>query len=292
MKQKIIGLGLNGLVGSRITELLGDEYEFISLSRSTGVDIANKDSLSIIKDYYDANFVLQLAAKTDVDDCERDREFGEDGDAWKINVSGAKNVAEVCRDLGKKIIYISTDFVFDGEKQEGEFYTENDIPNPINWYAETKYQGEKAVEGSGAPYIILRFAYPYRARFDPKKDFVRGIIDSLNNGNEVKAITDHIFCPTLIDDIASAINMLIKNDATGIFHAVGSDPITPYDGAMKIAQIFNLDSSLIKPTTREEFFKDRAPRPFNLNLRNDKINQLGVKMKGFDEGLAIIKSQL
>jgi dTDP-4-dehydrorhamnose reductase len=256
------------------------------------VDITDKESLSVIRDYHDANFVLHFAAKTDVDDCERDREFREDGDAWKINVNGAKNVAEVCRDLGKKIIYVSTDFVFDGDKQKGEFYTENDIPNPINWYAETKYQGEKVVGGSGASFIILRFAYPYRAKFDPKKDFVRGIIDSLDNGNEVKAITDHVFCPTLIDDIAYALDVLMKNDATGIFHAVGNDPITPYEGAMRIAQIFDLDSSLIKPTTREEFFKDRAPRPFNLNLRNDKINRLGVKMKGFDEGLGIIKSQI
>ena len=291
-KPQILGLGLNGLVGSRIMQLLSESYEFINLSRSTGVDITKKDSLSVIKDYADAKFVLQFAAKTDVDDCEKDKELGEEGEAWKINVNGTRNVAQACRDLGKKIIYISTDFVFDGQKVKGDSYSETDTPNPINWYSKTKYEGEKAVSESGAPYVIIRLAYPYRAGFELKKDFVRAIIDSLKNGNEIKGITDHIFCPTLIDDIAPVFDTLIKNDAVGIYHAVGKDGITPYEAALKIAEVFDLDQSLVAATTREEFFKDRAPRPFNLKLRNVKIEQLGVKMKGFEEGLLEIKKQM
>ncbi len=290
MKPKIIGLGLNGLVGSRIIELLSD-YEFINLSRSTGVDITNPESLTSLKNYPDARFVIQFSAKADVDACEKDRELGEKGEAWKINVDGTQNVAEICRELGKKIIYISTDFVFDGEKEKGEFYTETDTPNPINWYSRTKFEGEKRVEESGAPYIILRLAFPYRAKFEPKKDFLRAIIEKMRNGEEIKGVTDQIFCPTLIDDIAYAIEALIKNDVTGIYHAVGSQALTPYEAAIKIAEEFGLDSGLVSQVTREEFFKDRAPRPFNLHLRNARIGKLGVKMKGFDEGLVEIKSQ-
>ncbi len=290
MKPKIIGLGLSGLVGSRITELLSD-YEFINLSRSTGVDITDVGSLTALKNYPDAKFVIQFSAKADVDACEKDKELGEEGEAWKINVEGTKNVSEICRELGKKIIYISTDFVFDGNKVEGESYSETDLPNPINWYSKTKYEGEKKVEKSGAPYIILRLAFPYRAQFEPKKDFVRAIIDKLKNGEEIKGVTDQIFCPTLIDDIAYAIDALIKNDATGIYHAVGDQALTPYEAAIKIAEEFGLDSGLVSRVTREEFFKDRAPRPFNLQLRNARIGELGVKMKGFDEGLVEIKSQ-
>lgn len=292
MKPKIIGLGLNGLVGSRVTELLKDEYDFVALSRSTGVNITEAQSLTTLKDYPDAKFVLQFAAKADVDACEKDKNLGEEGEAWKINVEGTKNVAEICRELGKKIVYISTDFVFDGEKEQGDFYTESDMPNPINWYSKTKYEGEKRVEESGAPYIILRLAFPYRAEFEPKKDFVRAIIDTLKNGNEIKGVKDQIFCPTLIDDIALALDVLIKNDATGIYHAVGSEALTPFEAAIKISEIFDLDKNLIKETTREEFFRDRARRPFNLQLRNARIDQLGVKMKGFSEGLTEIKSQL
>lgn len=291
-KPQIIGLGLNGLVGSRITEILSDKYDFISLSRLTGTDITDSVSLTKIRDYPRANFVLHLAAKTDVDGCEKDKEQGMAGEAWKINVTGAKNVAEICKEVGKKMIYISTDFVFDGKKPEGESYTEEDIPDPLNWYGQTKYEGEKMIEQSGCSYAILRIAYPYRARFDVKKDFMRAILGHLQEGLEIKAVTDHIFCPTFIDNVARAIERIVKNDARGIYHAVGSEALTPYNASMKIAEVFCLPKDLISKTNREEYFQERAPRPFNLTLRNDKIQKLGVKMMGFEEGLRIIKSQL
>lgn len=291
-KPQIIGLGLNGLIGSRITQLLSDKYNFISLSRSNRVDITDAVSLTKIKDYPDADFVLNLAAKADVDGCEEDKSLGERGEAWKVNVEGAKNVAEICRESGKKLIHISTDFVFEGIIGEEEKYDENDLPNPINWYGKTKYEGERAVGKSGADYIILRLAYPYRANSDIKKDFFRTILESLQQGIKVKAVTDHIFCPTFIDDIVFAIESLIKNDATGIYHIVGSESLTPYDATLKIAKVFGLSQDLIEQTTRLEFFKDRALRPFNLALENAKIEQLGVKMKGFEGGLGEIKEQL
>ncbi|MBI4098087.1 MAG: SDR family oxidoreductase [Candidatus Levybacteria bacterium] len=291
MKPKIIGFGLNGLIGSRIVELLSDKYEFISLGRSTGVDITDPESLTKIKEFPGANFVLHLAAKTDVDGCEEDKNLGEEGEAWKVNVEGSKNVAQICRESGKKLIYISTDFVFDGRKSEGEKYGENDYPNPINWYGKTKYGGERAVAESGADYITLRLAYPYRAS-EAKKDFFRTILESLGQGVEIKAVTDHIFCPTFIDDIASALDKLIENDATGIYHVVGADALTPYEAAFKIAEIFGLDKSLVDKTTRVEFFANRAPRPYNLGLKNDKITGLGVRMRGFEEGLLEVKKQI
>ncbi len=291
-KPQIIGLGLNGLVGSRVTELLKDKYDFVSLSRSTGVDITDSSSLTQIKDYTDANFILHMAAKADVDGCEQDKSLNESGEAWKINVEGSRNVAEIARETGKKVIYISTDFVFDGEKPEGEQYSEEDLPNPINWYAKTKYEGEKAIEGSGADFVILRLAYPYRAEFDVKSDFMRSIKDRLSQNLPVQGITDQIFCPTFIDDFASSIDTVIKNDATGIYHTVGSTGLSPYDAVVKIAEVFDLPKNAISKTTRGEFFKDRAPRPFNLALKNDKIAKLGVSLRGFEEGLQIIKSQL
>lgn len=291
-KPQIIGLGLNGLVGSRITQVLSNKFEFIELSRSTGVDIGDPASLTKIKDSNRANYILHLSAKTDVDGCEKDKELGEAGEAWRINVAGSANVAEIARELGKKVIYISTDFVFDGQKPKGESYKETDVPNPINWYAFTKFEGEKVIEKSGCDFAILRIAYPYRAKFDLKKDFFRSILDRLQNGQEIKTVEDHIFCPTFIDDIAIAIEAVIANDATGIYHAVGSQSLSPYEATLKIANVFKLDPGLVTKTTREEFFKDRAPRPFNLSLRNDKIRELGVRMRGFEEGLLEIRKQM
>lgn len=291
-KPQIIGLGLSGLVGSRITELLSDQFEFINLGRKNGVDITDPISLTKIKDFEKADYILHMAAKTDVDACEKDKNLEQSGEAWKINTEGTKNVAEICRETGKKIIYISTDFVFDGEKPEGEFYSEEDQPNPVNWYARTKYEGEKAVEGSGTDYIIVRPGYPYRASFDEKIDFMRTIKLKLERGEEIKAVTDHIFCPTFIDDFGKVLEVLIKNDVSGIYHAVGNQALSPYEATIAIAKVFGLPKNLITKTTREEFFKDAAPRPYNLALANAKIEQIGVKMKGFEEGLLAVKSQL
>lgn len=291
-KPQVIGIGLNGLVGSRVMEILSERIEFIPMSSSTGTDITKPETLTIIKDYPKANFILHMAAKTDVDGCENEKDLGEESEAWKINVDGSGHVGEIARETGKKIIYISTDFVFDGEKPIGQVYSETDQPNPLNWYAQTKFEGEKKIEESGADFVIIRLAYPYRSMFDSKIDFMRAIKGRLEQGLPVKGVTDHIFCPTFIDDFASALRAIIENDASGIYHAVGAKALSPYDASMKIAEVFGLDVSLISQTTREEFFKDRAPRPFNLELSNAKIEELGVRMKGFEETLHIIKSEL
>jgi len=234
--------------------------------------------------------VLHLAEKTDVDSCQKDMSQGTNGQAWKINVEGTKNVINACARSGKKLIYVSTDFVFDGKKEKP--YSEEDTPSPINWYGQTKYEGEKAVEKSGADYVILRIAYPYRAKFAIRKDFARSIKERLENNQPVKTVANHIFCPTFIDDLAGVIDKAIENDLSGIYHAVGASSISPLDACNLIADVFDLNRSLISKTTREEFFKDRAFRPFNLSLSNGKIEKLGVIMRPFKEGLSEIRKQL
>ena len=286
MEQKInIAIsGGNGLIGSRITELLAPKYNLISLGRKEGFDVSEPSSFSKFSGLK-VDFFLHLAAKADVDGCEAEKDLGERSDAWKINVGGTENVVNYCKEKNIKLIYISTDFVFDGKKSEGQFYTEQDLPNPVNFYALTKYEGEKRINSSGIENIILRIAYPYRREFTQKKDFVRAIIGRLREGLEVNAVTDHIMCPTFIDDVANAIDKLIENSASGIFHAVGNTPISPYEAALKIAEKFNFDKNLIKPSTREEYFQGKASRPFNLYLKNDKIKSLGVTMRTFEQGL-------
>src|SRR3989344_1909484 len=281
---KILGTGLSGLVGSRIVELLKDKYEFENISRSEGVDISNRDQVLEKIKSSDAQIVLHLAGKTDLDGCEKDRDLGEEGEAWKINVLGTQNVAEACLATDKKLIYISTDFVFDGDNMPQAGYSEEDIPNPINWYAKTKYEGEKIVQQSKAPWLIVRIAYPYRASF-AKIDFARAMLNRMNEGLSIAAVEDHIFTPTFIDDIAYAIDVLIKKNCEGIYHVVGSQSLSPFDAANLIADIFELDKSKITKSTRKEYFKGKALRPFQLALKNDKIKKLGIQMKTFEEGI-------
>lgn len=296
---KILATGLSGLVGSRFTELLGDKYQFGEISRSSGVDITDANSVYKAINSSLSTTVLHLAAKTNVDGCEKDKETDKElldkkGDftnrdtAWAINVWGTKNIVEACKKTGKKLIYVSTDFVFDGKK---DAYTERDIPNPINWYAKTKYEGEKLVQDSGLSWIIARTAYPYRAVFE-RRDFVRVLLDRLYRHERLAMVTDHIMVPTFIDDIVNALDVLIGMEDTGIFHVVGNQPLSPYEAALKIAREFELDESMIYKTTRKEYFDDKAPRPFYLNLKNDKITKLGIRMSTFDEGLREVKSQI
>lgn len=285
-KTKIFGIGISGLVGSRIAEVLKDKYIFDNLSLDTGVDITKPETLDVIRKDNEHPIVLHLAAKADVDGCEQDKELGEKGQAYQFNVVGTENVVNACREGGKKIIYISTDFVFDGEKLADESYTEEDSPHPVNWYAQTKYLGEGVVKKAEIPFIIARIAYPYRREaFALKKDFVHALLDRLQQGQPVNAVTDHIMTPTYLDDIALALDALIRNDSEGIYHVVGNQSVTPYDAAILIADKFNLDKTLINETTRAEFFLGRAPRPFNLRLNNDKIKKLGVHMRTLEEGL-------
>jgi len=283
-------IGGSGLVGTRIVDILRENHTVDDLSLTTGVDITDPSSLDILRNDKEHEVVLHLAAKADVDGCEQDKPLGNDGAAYRINVGGTRNVVDACKVSGKKILYISTDFVFDGKKEVPDKYSEDDTPEPINWYAETKFQGEEVVRNSGISYAIVRIAYPYRDdAFSLKKDFVHAIMGRLANNQSVAAITDHLMTPTYIDDIAFALEAILSKNATGIFHAVGSQSLSPYDAAVLMAERFGFDKNLISKTTRDEYFKGKAPRPFNLSLNNGKITKLGVKMRMFEEGLREVK---
>lgn len=302
---KILGTGLTGLVGSRFTELLSGAYQFKHINLENGINLLDKSAVFDAVESTDATLIIHMAAKTNVDGCqqdekrdkeilsltdgdERERIWREEQTAWAVNVYGTQNIIDACKKTDKKILYVSTDFVFNGQKKS---YSEDDKPDPVNWYAKTKYEGEKIVINSGLDYMIVRTAYPYRAMFE-KNDFVRGLIIKLQKHEKLSMVTDHIMRPTFIDDLVNALDILIQKNENGIFHVVGSQSVTPYDAAIKIARKFDLDSSLISKTTRREYFKGKAPRPFCLNLKNDKIGKLGIEMSTFDNGLIELEKQI
>lgn len=304
MKTKILVTGLTGLLGSRINELLGNIYEFEEIGRKSGVNILDKAAVLSKIASSEAQIVLHMAAKTNVDGCEedkdRDREilelnrpeeqeaaWAKEQTAWAVNVFGTQNIVEACKKTNKKIVYISTDFVFDGKRRA---YLEEDECNPINWYAKTKYTGEKLIQSAGLDYIIARIAYPYRALFE-RNDFVRSIMEKLEKSEKISMVIDHVMVPTFIDDVVNALDVLIKLEQHGIFHVVGSQAINPFDGAVAIAKTFGFDEALISKTTRRDYFAGKAPRPFCLHLKNDKIGKLGIEMSTFDKGLIEIKNQ-
>lgn len=288
MKIPILGTGLSGLVGSRVQELLSDQFEFTDLSFATGVDITNSEQVMDSFKNSPASVVVHMAAKTDVDSCEDDKIFGEEGAAWLVNVFGTQNIVHAAKRYNKRLIYISTDFVFDGTK---EYYKEDDPVNPVNWYGYTKCEGERLVKEGDISFTVARLAYPYRAMFPERFDFIRRIMDKANKKEKILALTDHIFTPTFIDDIAQGLSLLLQKELGGTFHLVGSQSMTPLDATKMIFDKFNLRNE-IEPVKRDSYFRNRAFRPFKLVLKNDKITKLGIKMKTFGEGLEEIKLQM
>ena len=254
MKTKLLILGGSGLVGTRFIELNKDKFEIIS-PQATDVNILDKDQLIKAFEENNPEIVVNFAAFTNVQGAEKEKD-NEDGMCFKLNAIGAKNIAEVCKNKAKQLIHISTDYVFDGSKGES-FYSEEDIPNPINWYGETKYIGEKNILASGCKFTIIRISMPYSAKYKIKLDVARFFIKQLMNKKTVYAIEDQYITPTLTDDIAKALGLIIKEKSLGIYHIASVDDTTPFKFAQMLAENFNLNSSLIKPIKLDDYNKKK-----------------------------------
>lgn len=286
IKQNILSTGISGLLGSRIFELLHPTFEIADISQA-GINICDHHAVDGFIATHPGTYILHLAAKTAVDVCEGEKTQGKESACWQINVEGTQNIVNSAKKWGKQVIYISTDFVFDGTK---DWYSEADTPHPLNWYGITKYEGEKIVLEAGGN-MVIRLAYPYMAKNSQKPDFLHTFIQTLQQNKKLQVVTDHYFTPTFVDDIVRALVALIANKFIGIVHVVGSTALTPYEAAGQIAQTFNLPKSLIIPTTMAVFYQNRAQRPLHLRLKNDTITSLGVDMKTLSEGLLEVKRQ-
>lgn len=268
---KVAVTGGSGLIGSRLIELLRNDFTFIPLP-SSQFDITQGNDFIQKLENIEFDILLHLAAYTNVDLAEREKMK-----AHAINVDGAKNVFTAIRKKGKKMIYVSTDFVFDGLK--GPFF-EDSAPHPLSYYGQTKYETEQIVFSKA---MIVRTAYPYGISQPGKADFVMKILESLKQKKILNMVSDSMITPTYIDDFSNVMKYLIKHFSPDIFHVIGADSLSPYDAALKIASIFHRDSSLIKPTTFSQYSKNKAPRP-QFSVMKSK-NNVFYKMKTFEEGL-------
>lgn len=271
---KIAVTGTTGLIGSRILEILHDKFNFIPITIEQ-TDITNKKQVDEIIASIDFDFFLHLASYTNVDGAEINKKL-----AWKINVDGTYNVYSAVQRKKKKFIYISTDFVFDGKNPP---FIESSIPNPLSYYAKTKYEGEKIVKDQS---MIVRLSYPYRKEYPLKLDFVRSIKSMLAQNKSLSMVQNATITPTFIDDIAYGLMYLINNYSPEVFHLVGSDSLSPYQAAQLIASNFHLDEKLIKSIDFLEYSINKAKRPQFSTIISKKNNF--CPMKSFKEGLALL----
>lgn len=204
------------------------------------------------------DILIHSAAMTDVDGCERDPEAAE-----LINHSVTENLSKICSRKKIKLVYISTDYVFSGNKRD--FYRESDIPHPINVYGWTKLRGEKAVNRYKRN-LTVRIAWLFGKK---RKNFVNFTVDNLKKGSELRIINDQAGTPTYAVDLSNVIKFLIIKDATGIFHASNSGECTWYDWALYIQRFTGLGGRLV-PVSHSEFNRP-AVRPLNSRLLNLRL---------------------
>ena len=269
--------GAQGLLGSTLLKSFASHTTVLGLDRTAGPGI---QAFDLTQDDYSPlhalkpELIVHCAALTDVDRCQTD--FAQ---AYAINAAATWKLAHTARTLKARFVYISTDFVFDGVTGN---YTEEASPNPINHYAMTKYLGELFVEKILPDALILRVAILYGKSGQAK--FTNWAITQLREGRPIKVVTDQIGTPTLVDDIAVALRILLKQQATGLYHVAGADALSRYAMAQHIAQFYHFDPSLVLPVTSREF-PQVAPRPLNTSLNTRKIQEAGITMSTFAEGL-------
>lgn len=255
--KKVLVFGGSGLVGSKFINLLSQTFEIKSPS-SVEVDISNKDQVSKVSEEFDPDTIINFAAYTQVENAESQK-GDKSGICYLINTVGAKNVAEVCRQFNKHLVHVSTEYVFDGTKNDSP-YTETDRPNPINWYGATKFYGEEFVLNSGCSSMVVRISMPYSSYYSEKKDIARFFLENLKAASLIKAVGDQKITPTLVDDIIRALKVLIDVRASGIYHVCANGYTSPYEFAKLIAQEFSLDTSPIVPIPFEEYNKNKQAK--------------------------------
>lgn len=299
---KLLVTGSTGLVGSRFVDLLKDKYSITTLGRANVnilADLTSQEAVIKAVSLSDADAVMNFAAFTNVDKAETEK-GNISGEVYTINTLLPLWLAKGCRATGKKLYHISTDYVFDGKKQD-QPYKEEDTPDPVNsWYCITKYKGELEIADvflNEADYSVVRVSYPYSGLYEKKLDIARAVVKRLSAGEHYIGINNQKIKPTSVDDITKALDVLLQHKASGIFHVAGNfSPklyTSPLEFAQKIAECLELDASLIKPMVFSEFSKTRiAPRPQHTWLDTSKIEKLGFRATYIDHSLKRFKEQL
>ena len=220
------------------------------------LDIAGKAQVDEAFRTIKPDVVVHAATLTDVDKCEMNKEL-----AWRVNVEGTKNIVEASKNAGSFLVYISTDYVFSGEKG---CYVESDSPEPINYYGLTKLEAETVVMQTMAEsdFFIGRPSVIYGSTpAAGKVNFALWLIETLRKGERVKIITDQWNTPTLNTNLAEMTLEVIERRLNGVYHTCGATRVSRFEFATKIADVFDLDKSLIDKVTSAQFTLP-AKRPY------------------------------
>jgi dTDP-4-dehydrorhamnose reductase len=272
---KLLITGASGLYGSKLARVAEEKghqaYSAYNehqapFGKPVRLDVSDRVQVEKTFKEVEPEVVVHAASLTDVDKCELNREL-----AWQINVKGTENIAVASRAKKAFLLYISTDYVFDGEKG---CYTETDSPNPLNYYGLTKLRAEQQVKSIAGDCCIVRASVIYGATpAAGKVNFALWILNNLKKGDKPKALVDQWNSPTLNSSLARMTLEIIERRLTGVFHLSGATRISRYDFAEMVSKTFNVDGSLIAPS-RAKDFSWVAPRPRDSSLDTSKAQQI------------------
>ena len=281
---KILVLGGSGLVGDHfITN--SKSNDFITTYRNNVTNFPNIISVKInlpqdwpkleeliLKEKPD--IVLNSIAYSNSDFCETNRE-----ETYMLHVKISEKITTICSKINSKIVFLSTDYVFDGKKGN---YAENDKTNPINYYGHTKDLAEKIIL-KNENNLVLRTAMVYG--LSSKVRFLRYVIENLKKDQEINTYNDIFNSATLLGDLTNGISKAIELDASGIYHIVGSSCVSRFDFAKTVAKVFDFNENLVKPVSILSA-KLKAKRPINPCLNNSKASKtFGIKFSSINEGI-------
>ena len=291
-KRKVIITGGAGLLGLNWGYHIRDRYEPVlgihsRHIRPEGITTQqfNLDSpgkfLADVKPFEPA-VIIHAAGLTSIEECEADP-----GLAWKVNVELSRHVCEACRELDIPMVHISTDNLFDGTSpMVGE---EHDV-HPVNIYGKTKAEAERVIQETNDDVIIVRTNfYGWGPAYKPS--FSDTIIRTLRQGRELSLFEDVFYTPILISDLVSATHELLDKGQSGVFHVVGDERLSKLAFGHRVAEIFGLDASRIRPGRLKDM-SNLTSRPYDMSMSNEKVRgTLGRSIGTVTEQLERLRKQ-
>lgn len=296
---KILITGSNGLLGQKLVALLRQQVGVALIATSRGanklarlypdlsyatLDVTDVAQVQQVLGQERPTHVIHTAAMTNVDECELNHE-----PCWLQNVTSVANLVASCFRLNIHLTHLSTDFIFSGE--EGPL-AEDAEPAPINFYGESKLAAEHLVQASPGHWAIARTVLVYGVAHEyGRTNIVLWVRDSLRAGKPIKVVADQWRTPTLAEDLAQGCWLLVRQSAQGIYHISSDELLTPYAMALRVADYFGLDKSLIEKVDSSTFSQP-ARRPARTGFLIDKARrELGYRPHAFAEGIGIVGVQ-
>jgi dTDP-4-dehydrorhamnose reductase len=265
MARRILVIGGSGQLGTELIPRLSKLGTVVAPGRQE-LDLTSKAAVDRIVALQPTH-VVHAAAATDVERCEQEPAW-----AHAVNAEGTRRVAEACQAVQAWLLYVSTDYVFDGTASRP--YVEADPPAPVNVYGQSKLAGETRVQGIMARWAIVRTAWLYG---HVGRNFVGAILQRLQAGDPLRVVTDQVGSPTYASDLAEGVTRLVERQATGILHLTNSGACSWFAFAQAIAREVGADPDRITPITSEQLGL-RAHRPAYAVLANTAWNALGLPL--------------